>query len=245
MIMGRWIGTLTVLLLFISHGSLAVENDNTISPDNFKKTYRTLRYEDAIVEMAKPLDVELNRERYLFTCHVIFGSESKNEYVRFYSIFKYEDLRWFEIKRNIISIWDASIYYPNSMPSIELIGFKGQKYVRYRAIQGRGSNITLFKVIGRKVTEVTWDHKYTIDMVKEKLRSDEEIGLLGSHPAFRDTEITESFAIMDKASNCTGCEPVAEVTITFDIIGNKVTPIRAKRTDVPTRSNKIIQPDRE
>ena len=243
--MGKWIATLTVLFSFISHASLAVENNNTASVESFKKAYPTLRYEDAIVEMAKPLDVELNNERYLFTCHVIFGSESKNEYVRFYSIFKYQDLRWFEIKRNIVSTWDASTYYPNSMPSIELIGFKGQKYARYRAIQGRGDNINLFRVIGGKVTEVTWDHKYTIDIVRKKLRTNGEMGLFGSHPEFGDTEITETFAIMDKANNCTGCKPVAEVIITFDIIENMVAPIRAKRIDVPTKSNKIIQPDRK
>jgi hypothetical protein len=117
------------------------------------------------------------------------------------------------------------------MPTIESIEYKGQKLIRYTALQGRSDNISLYIVNDGKVSEIIWDRKGTKALTEKQLRNNEEIGLLGSHPEFNQREITETFYVMNKANNCSACEPVANIIITFDIVGNKIVPLRANRIE--------------
>ena len=231
--MVKWLAILVMLFSFISNNALAVlnTNENTVNVGDFKKSYPTLRYEDAIVEMAKPLDIKLNNERYLFTCHVYFGSISKSEYARFYSIFRYIDAQWVEIKKDIVNTWDASTYYRNSMPKIELIEYKGQKFIRYASLRGRSEDISLYSINDGKASEISWDIKRISEITEKQLQNNEEIGLFESHPEFKDNKITEIYYVMNKANNCSGCEPVANIIITYDIVGNKIVPLSARRIE--------------
>lgn len=236
--MTKRIAIFAMLLLLVSHVVLAMKSDNIITLDNFKKTYPTVRYEDAIVEMAKPLDIELNNERYLCTCHVIFGSESKDTYAWFNSFFRYQNSQWVEIKRVLSGLWDASDYYRSSMPTIELIEYKGQKYISYLDSSGRGPHVPgLYKINGSDVTALHYDLKAAFDFEENQLRSNETLAGYGGDIEIKNTEISSVSYIQDKASACRGCKAVAKVIITYDIIGDKIIPIKARRIDLQGKSN--------